>query len=52
MEKILRLQKFFLIMQKFLHDAAKITICSPERPGYCSALAQKLALNFASLHCF
>ena len=21
-------------MQKFLHDAAKITFCSPERPGY------------------
>ena len=34
MEKILRLEKFFLIMQKFLHDAAKITFCSLERPGY------------------
>ena len=33
MAKILRLQKIFLIMQKFLHDAAKITFCSPERPG-------------------
>ena len=33
MAKILGLQKIFLIMQKFLHDAAKITFCSPERPG-------------------
>ena len=32
-QKILRLQKIFLIMQKVLHDAAKITFCSPERPG-------------------
>ena len=25
--------KKILIMQKCLHDAAKITFCSPERPG-------------------
>ena len=33
MAKIFRLQKYFLIMEKFLHDATKITFCSPERPG-------------------
>ena len=33
MAKIFRLQKYFLIMEKFLHDAAKITFCSPERQG-------------------
>ena len=37
MAKIIRLQKFFLNMQKFLHDAAKISFCSPERPGYYTA---------------
>ena len=34
MAKILRLQRFFLTMQKFLHDAAKITFCSLDIPGY------------------
>ena len=33
MAKILRLQKIFLIMQIFLHDAAKITFCSLKRLG-------------------
>ena len=26
-------KKKFLSMEKFLHDPAKITFCSPERPG-------------------
>ena len=41
MTKILRLQKFFLSMQKFLHDAAKITFCSLKRPGYCFELLRR-----------
>ena len=32
LQKMHRLQKIFLIMQKFLHQAAKITFCSVENP--------------------
>ena len=46
--KILRLQNFFLIIQKFLHDAANITFCSPERPGYYA----NLNCSFWKLHAF
>ena len=33
MQKICRLQKNFLTMQKILHEAAKITFCSLENLG-------------------
>ena len=35
MQKMHRLQKIFLTMQKILHEAAKITFCSLENPGSC-----------------
>ena len=34
MQKMHRLQKIFLTMQKILHEAAKITFCSLENPGF------------------